>query len=121
MKGLSRSLALAGVLACAMVAVATAAAPKSGGTYQGTSASHHSMRIVVARDGKTGVLTYCGTFRVGFHIVHGHFGARLTIAGGLVTEFRVRGGWKTRTLAEGQIDLVLGCDGRPGPWSARLK
>jgi hypothetical protein len=121
MKFLIRLVVVMGVVGCTVVAVASAAAPKAGRTYRGESASHHSLRIVVAKDGKTGVLSYCGAFKAKFHIVKGHFGIRLTEASGAVSIFRVHGGWTTSKLVQGRIDLVLGCDGRPGPWSATLK
>jgi hypothetical protein len=120
MRFFSRSVVLSVIAVCATVAVASAAAPKPGGTYQGMSASHHSVRIKIARSGKTGELSYCG-FKVGFHVSGDHFGVRKTTAGGAVTEFRIRGSWKTSRLVQGYIDLDFGCDGRPGPWSATLK
>jgi hypothetical protein len=111
------ALALLGICS----GLALAASPKRGGTYLGRSASHHGIRITVARDGRSGTLKYCRRFKVGFRIRRGSFGARLTEAGGLVTIFRIHGHWQTRRLVTGEIGLALGCGGRPGPWSASLR
>jgi hypothetical protein len=111
---------LALVAVCASLAVAGAAIPKFGGTYAGSSASHKSVRITVSRNGKMGVLRYCG-YKVPIHIVRDHFGAHVRTAGGLVSVFRISGFWKTQRLVRGSIDLDFGCDGRPGPWSATLR
>lgn len=117
-----RSFALAVIATCAIVAVAIAATPKPGGTYQGMSSHHHSLRIKVARNGKTGVLTYCG-YKVKIHIVGNHFGVRVTTAGGAVSVLRLHGAWVTRRLVQGRIDLdfASNCNGLPGPWSATLR
>jgi len=104
-----------------MTCPALAAKPRAGRTYRGTSSSNHSVKIKVSRNGKHGVFTYCGTYKVGFRIHKGHFNARSTIAHGAVTELHVHGSWKTRDEATGYIDFVFGCGGRPGPWSATLK
>jgi hypothetical protein len=116
-----RSFTLAVIAACATVAVATAATPKPGGTYVGSSASHHPLRIKMAHNGKTGILSFCG-YNVKIHIVGNHFGVRITTAGGLVSVLRLHGAWMTRRLVQGHIDLnfASNCNGLPGPWSATL-
>jgi hypothetical protein len=119
-KLLNRSFALAVVVVCTSFAVAGAAIPRFGGTYVGSSASHKTVRITVSRDGRTGVLRYCG-YKVPIHISRDHFGAHVRTAGGLVSVFRISGSWQTPRLVRGSIDLDFGCDGRPGPWSATLR
>jgi hypothetical protein len=120
MKVLRRSVVLAVVAACVSFAVASAAIPRFGGTYVGSSGSHKPLRITVSRDGKTGELTYCG-YRVGIHISRDHFGVHKKVADGQVSVFRIYGSWKTRQMVSGFIDLDFGCDGLPGPWSATLR
>jgi hypothetical protein len=120
MSMLKRALLMAMVAICATVAVANAATPQPGGVYRGSSGSHHAIRIVVARNGKTGQLTYCG-WKVTIHIARDHFGVHLKTAGGAVSVFRIRGGWTSRRFVRGRIDLDFACDGRPGGWSATLR
>jgi hypothetical protein len=120
MKLVSRSLILSVIAVCASFAVASAAIPRFGRTYVGSSASHKPLTIKVARDGKTGVLTYCG-YKAHIHISRDHFGVHVTTAGGQVSVFRIHGSWQTPKLARGWIDLDFGCDGRPGAWSATLR
>lgn len=116
-------------LATASLALAAspAAQPIPGGTYRGGTAKGGAVKIVVSRHRMKGgvyraTFTYCG-LKVGIFIVHGRFGARITTAGGLVTEFRAAGYFKTRKLAVGRINLDFSsrCKGLPGNWSARLK
>jgi hypothetical protein len=120
MKVVRRAVGLAAIAVFASFAVASAAIPKFGGTYVGSSGSHKPLKITVARDGKTCKLTYCG-YTVRIHIVRDHFGVHKTIADGQVSVFRIHGSWKTKQLVSGKIDLDFGCDGRPGNWSATLK
>jgi hypothetical protein len=120
MKVLRRSLVLTVIAVAAPLAVASAAIPRFGRTYVGASASHKPLRITVARNGKTGELTYCG-YKMHIHISRDHFGVHVTTAGGQVSVFRIHGSWKSPRLVNGWIDLDFGCDGRPGAWSATLK
>jgi hypothetical protein len=120
MRSIGRTVGLAVIAVLASFAVASAATPKFGATYVGSSASHKPLRITVSRDGRTGKLTYCG-YTVGIHIVRDHFGVHKTIADGQVSVFRIHGSWKTKQLVSGKIDLDFGCDGRPGSWTATLK
>ncbi len=107
--------------------LAEAAMPKPGRTYAGLTAKHARVVIVVNRRPTrpgvyTGTFSYCG-YKVGIHIVHGHFGAWKKTAGGAVSVFRAYGSFKTPALAQGRIDLdfTSGCDGLPAAWTAQLR
>src|ERR1700730_17445885 len=124
---LRRWLVLVPVVFCFAVAIASAATPKPGGTYKGSSSSHNAVSIVVARHSfkpgtYKGILRYCG-HTVGIFIVRGAFGVHLTTAGGAVSVLRMNGFFETRQLVTGQISLnfASGSCSRPGTWSATLR
>ncbi len=119
-------LAIAVLAATAAVALA-AATPKLGGTYVGKTSHNRAVRIVLdkraQRNGTIkGLFILCGAK---FHIsvVHGHFGIHTTTAGGLVSTFRAKGSWSSRTIILGEVDLdfTSNCQGLPGPFSAALR
>ncbi len=113
------SILLTGITASAVGATVT----PSRGLFVGKTSRNIPIRLTVTPDHKHVKILYCKRTRVTASLRKGRFSVRRTIAGGAVTDLRLRGSWSSRTEVSGFVDLDLtGCkQGGDGTFSATLR